>query len=289
LTKQSNKYQIFDATSRITDVQIASVVEVNFQGQPKWFFKDQWEKRVKMKSDINAAFWASDMSGTSYSDTNPTLVDGVTSSDGLSGGGAVQTTRGINKHIDLYGVALVTNNGGVYTQGNLDSVIATLVAIRAPKNYLVVGSTLAKMTTDTYYKALGSAGVQSVRIVINGKELDMTMDTVSRGKFKLNYVVMPILDHPVTMGYSNIVKNLYYLPYNNKVKVEGGGSDDQIRIRYVPREGIYGDDMTTEIHYGALSPINPNGTGKFSGTDWMTKQGLEVLAPQWLVKQQVIN
>lgn len=289
LTKQSNKYQIFDATSRITDVQNASTVEVNFQGQNRWFFKDQWEKRVKMKSDINAAFWGSDMSTTSYSDTNPTLVDGVTSADGLSGGGAVQTTRGINKSIDLYGVALVTNNSGVYTQGNLDSVVATLVAIRAPREYLVVGSTLAKMTTDTYYKALGSSGVNSVRMIINGKELDMTMDKVTRGKFTLNYTVMPILDHPVTFGSSTLVKQLYYLPYNNKVKVEGGGSDDQIRIRYVPREGIYGDDMTTEIHYGALSPINPNGTGKFSGTDWMTKQGLEILAPQWLIKQQVLT
>lgn len=288
LTRQTNKYQIFDGTSRISDVQNASTVEVDFQGQPKWFFKDQWEKTVKMKSDINAAFWGGDMSVTSYSDTNPILTDPVTAADGLSGGGAVQTTRGINKYIDLYGTALVNGTLGTYQKANLDNLVATLVAIRAPREYLAVSSTIAKTTVDTYYKALGSSGVQSIRMVIDGRELDMTVDKVTYGKYTLNYAVMPILDHPVTFGYSTIPKNIYYLPYNNKVKVEGGGSDDQIRVRYVPKQTVYGNDMINEIHYGALNPVNPNGPGMFSGTDWKTAQGLEFLAPQFGIKQQVI-
>lgn len=287
LTKQSNKYQEFNAVSRITDVQNASTVEVDFQGQPKYFFKDQWEKRVKLKSDINAAFIGGDMSATSYSDTNPTLVDPVTSTFG--GGGAVQTTRGINKYISLYGTSLVTNNGGVYTQGNVDDAIANLIAVRAPKKYWVWGSTLAKMTTDTYYKALGSSGVQSVRIVIDGRELDMNVDRVNRGKFELNYAVMPILDHPVTFGGTQLKKCQFWLPFDNKVKVEGGGSDDQIRVRYVPRQSQYGDDMINEIHYGAYSPVNPNGNDSIIGLDYRTMQGLEFLAPQHAMKQQVIN
>lgn len=288
LTRQSNKYQIFDATSRITDVQNASTVEVEFQGQNKWFFKDQWEKSIKLKSDINAMFWGGDMSVTSYSDTNPILTDPVTSGDGLSGGGAVQTTRGVNKYIDLYGTSLVNGTLGTYQKANLDNFIATLVAIRAPREYIICGSTSAITTVSDYYKNLGSSGVTSVRIVIEGRELDMNVDRVQRGKFTLNYAVMPILDHPVTFGYSNIPKCLFYLPYNNKVKVEGGGSDDQIRVRYVPKQTVYGNDMINEIHYGALSPINPNGAGMFSGTDWKTAQGLEVLAPQHLIKQQVL-
>lgn len=288
ITRQTNKYQIFDATSRISDVQNASTVEVEFQGQPKWFFKDQWEKTVKMKSDINAAFWAGDMSVTSYSDTNPVLTDPVTSSDGLSGGGAVQTTRGVNKYTELYGTTLVNGTLGTYQKANLDDAVANLIAVRAPREYLVVGSTLAKTTVDTYYKSLGSSGVNSVRMVINGKEMDMTVDKVTYGKFTFNYAVMPLMDNPVTLGFTTIVKSLYYLPYNNKVKVEGGGSDDQIRVRYVPKQTVYGNDMINEIHYGALNPINPNGPGMFSGTDWKTAQGLEVLAPQHLIRQQVL-
>jgi len=288
LTRQTNKYQIFDGTSRITDVQNASTIEVDFQGQPKYIFKDHWEKTIKMKSDINAAFWGGDMSVTSYSDANPILTDPVVASDGLSGGGAVQTTRGVNKYIDLYGTALVNGTLGTYQKANLDDLVANLVAVRAPKDYLVVGSTLAKKTTDDYYKSLGSSGVNSVRIIIDGRELDMTVDKVSVGKFQLNYTVMPILDHPITFGFSTIPKNLFYLPLNNKVKVEGGGSDDQIRVRYVPKQTVYGNDMTNEIHYGALNPVNPNGPGMFTGTDWKTAQGLEVLAPQFLIKQRVL-
>ena len=242
-----------------------------------------------MKSDINAAFWGGDMSNTSYSDTNPSLIDQVTDPTGLSGSGNIQTTRGVNKYIDLYGTGLVTNNGGVYTQGNLNDIITNLVAARAPKDYLVVGSTAAINSIDTYYKNLGSSGVNSVRLVIDGREIDFTVNKATAGRFNFNYAVMPILDHPVTFGYSTIPKNLFFLPYNNKVKVEGGGSDAQIRVRYVPRQGPYGNDMIDEIYTGAFSPVNPNGAGAFIGVDWITKQGLEVLAPQHFMKQQVIN
>lgn len=288
LSKTTNKYQIFRESSRITDVQSASTIEVEFQGQPKYIFKDHWEKTVKMKSDINAAFWGGDMSVTSFSDTNPILTDPVTAVNGLSGGGAVQTTRGINKYIDLYGTALVNGTLGTYQKANLDDLVTNLVAVRAPKEYLVAGSTSAITTLDTYFKNLGSSGVNSVRLVVDGKELDMECQKVQYGRFTFNYRVMPILDHPVTFGFSTIIKNLYFLPLNNKVKVEGGGSDTQIRVRYVPRQTPYGNDLINEIHYGALNVVNPNGEGMFNGTDWVTAQGLEVLAPQHLLKQRVV-
>jgi hypothetical protein len=289
LTKTTNKYQFFREASRITDIQNASTVEVEFQGKPYYFFKDQWEKKVKMKSDINAAFWGGDMSNTTFSDTNPSLVDQVTDPLGISGSGPIQTTRGVDKYIDLYGTGLVTNNGGVYSKGNLDDVVTNLIAQRAPKEYLVTSSTLAKITVDTYLKNLGSSGVNSVRLVIDGRELDFWVDKLQYGGFTFNFSVMPILDHPITFNFSKIVKQLYFLPYNNKVKVEGGGSDTQIRVRYVPRQSPFGDDMIGEIRYGAYHPTNPNGTGAFIGTDFVTYQGLEVLAPQFLIKQQVIN
>lgn len=288
VTKTTNKYQIFRETSRITDVQNASTVEVEFQGKPYWLYKDHWEKRVKMKSDINAAFWGSDMSVTSFSDTNPILTDPTSAPDGFSGSGAIQTTRGVNKYIDLYGTALVNGTLGTYQKANLDNLVTTIVAVRGPKKYLGAGSTSSITTLDTYFKNLGSSGVNSVRLVIDGKEIDMEINQVNYGRFTFNYMVMPILDHPITFGFSTIPKNIYWLPYDNKVKVEGGGSDAQIRVRYVPRQGPYGDDMTDEIHYGALSMVNPNGSGMFDGTDWTTKQGLEVLAAQHLVKQQCV-
>lgn len=288
LTRQTNKTQLFRETSRITDIQNAVTVEVTIQGQPRWIFKDHWEKRIKMKSDINAAYIGSDMSVTTYSDTNPILTDGVTDPTGLSGGGAVQTTRGINKYVDLYGVALVNGSLGTYVKANLDNLISVMIAQRCPNKYWALGSTTGFNVVSDYYKALGSSGVNSVRIIINGTELNMNVDKVTKGKFELNYGVLPILDHPVTLASGTIPNNIYYMPMDNKVKVEGGGSDDQIRVRYLPSQSIYsGNDMVDEIHYGGANPINPNGPGAFSATDYIARQGLEVLAPQWIIKQRV--
>lgn len=288
LTKQSNKLQIFRETSRITDIQSASTVEVEFQGKPYYIFKDHWEKTTLMKSQINAALWGSDMSVTSYSDTNPILLDPVVAVNGLSGGGAIQTTRGVNKYIDLYGTSLVNGTLGTYLKANLDNAVTTLVAARAPKEYLVAGSTASIMCLDTYFKNLGSSGVTSVRLVVDGEEINMEVQKVKYGRFTLNYTVMPILDHPITFGFSTIPKNLFYLPYNNKVKVEGGGSDTQIRVRYFPKQTVYGNDLINEVHTGALNVVNPNGDGMYTGTDWVTCQGLEFLAPQHGMKQQVV-
>lgn len=292
LTRQTNKYQIFREVSRITDVQSASTIEVEFQGKPYYTFKDQWEKTIKMKSDINAAFIAGDMSVTSFSDTNPFLVDTITAptgSTGSSGNGPVQTTRGLNRYIDLYGLALVNGSLGTYQKANLDELIAGFIALRADKKQLAISSSIAKTTIDTYLKSLGSSGVNSVRLVVGGRELDLEVDRLKYGGFELNYTVMPMMDHPVTLATGTINKNIYYVPYDGKVKVEGGGSDDQIRVRYVPRQGPYGNDMIDEIYSGAFSPVNPNGVGAFIGVDWTTKQGLEVLGATQLVKQRVLS
>lgn len=287
LSKTSNKYQIFREQSRITDVQNASTIEVEFQGQPKYIFKDHWEKTVKMKSDLNAAIWGSDMSVTSYSDTNPILVDTVTGDGSLAGNGAIQTTRGINKYVDLFGISLVNGDLTTYQKANLDDLVVNLIAARAAKKQLACCGTIAKTRIDTYLKALGSSGVNSVRLVIDGKELDLQVDQLRYGGFEFNYMVVPIFDHPVTLSSGTIPNNIFYLPYDQKVKVEGGGSDSQIRLRYVPRQTAYGNDMINELHYGQLSVVNPNGTGMYNGTDWVQAVGLEFLAPQQVIKQRV--
>jgi hypothetical protein len=286
ISKTSNKYQIFREYSRITDVQNAATIEVDFQGQPKYIFKDHWEKSVKMKSDLNAAIWGGDMSLTSYSDTNPFLQDTNTGDGSLAGNGAIQTTRGINKYVDLYGTALVNGDLTVYQKANLDDLVANLLAVRAPKKQLACCDTLSKTRIDTYLKSLGSSGVNSVRLVVSGKELDMEVDRLTYGGFQFHYMNVPMFDHPVTLASGTIPKNIYYLPFDGKVKVEGGGSDDQIRLRYVPAQTNFGNDMIGEVHYGALSQVNPNGTGMYWGTDWTQAVGLEVLAPQQIVKQR---
>lgn len=286
LTRYSNKYQIFSISSEITDVQNAATIEVEFEGQPKWIVKDHLEKKIKLKGMINAAFIGGDQSVTTFSDTNPILTDQNTRTGG-GGSGAVQTTRGVDKYIELYGVTLVDGTLGTFQKANLDNACDVLTAQRAPTEYLVVGGDSAMRILDTYYKALGSSGVNSVRLVVDGNEIDFNVNRVKYGKYAFNYAMMPILDHPTIFSQTVIAKSLYYIPYNNQVKVEGGGTQPAIQCRYIPNPSPFGSEMIGESYDGALNPFNPVGTQQAWITMWTARQGLECLGVQHFMRQQV--
>lgn len=286
-TRYFNKYQIFREISIVTDVQTAATVETTYNGQALFAVKDHLEKQVKLKGDINAAFIAGDMSSTSFADTTPYLTD-ANSSNG-NGGGAVQTTRGVHKYNELYGNTIVDGNLGTYSKADLDNAVQTLIASRAPKQQLVFGASMARVAVDTYLKNLGSSGVTSVRLNVDGKQLDLEVDKLSYGGFEFNYMTMPIFDHPVMFSQTVIAKSLYYIPYNMKVPVLGGGFDSAIAVRYVPSQTKYGNGMIDEIHTGALAwNGQPNGDAMNATCSWTTKQGLEVLGASFMLRQQVI-
>lgn len=290
MTRYFNKYQIFREISKMTDVQKAATIIVDFEGQNYFKVKEHIDKQILLKGHINAAYIAGDMSASSFADVTPLLVDANTDTNG-NGGGTVQTTRGMNKYCELYGNNITVATPGTYGQADMDNSVATLLAARAPKEQLVFSSSLAKGAVDTYYKALGSAGVQSVRMVVAGKELDLEVDKVSRSGFKFNYTTMNIMDHPTLFGASDINKSLYFMPFNSKVAIYGGGYADCISTRFIPSQTKNGDGMIDELHGGALAW---NGNPTFDGQamnatcSWVTKQGLEVLGAQFLVKQKVL-
>jgi len=82
--------------------------------------------------------------------------------------------------------------------------------------------------------------------------------------------------------------SVYYLPYNLKVPVQGGGFDAAVAVRYIPSQTKYGNGMIDEIHTGALAWNGiPNGDFMNATTSWTTKQGLEVLGAQFMLRQQI--
>lgn len=289
LTRYFNKYQIFREISVVTDVQSAATIETTFNGQPYYIVKDHIDKQTLLKGKINAAFIGGDMSNTSFADTNPYLVDPYTS--GSNGGGAIQTTRGMNKYIELYGSSIVDGTLGTYQKANLDNAVQVLIANRAPKDQLVFGSSIARTTVDTYLKNLGSSGVTSVRLVVSGQELDFEVAKLQYGGFTFNYMTMPIQDQPVIFSQTVINKSLYYLPYNDKVPVYGGGYDSAMGVRYIPAQTKISNGMMDELHGGALAW---NGSPTYQGnimnatTSWTTKQGYEMLGVQFALRQQVL-
>lgn len=291
-TRYFNKYQIFREVSIVTDVQTAAKVETTYNGQPYFAVKDHIEKQILLKGKINAAFIGGDMSTTSFADQNPFLVDPNTS--GSNGGGAIQTTRGLDKYIGLYGTTLVDGTPGTFQQANLNNAVQVLIASRSPKDQLVFGGSLTRVAIDTYFKALGSSGVQSVRLMVNGDtagDLNLMVDKVSYGGFNFNYMTMPIQDEPVIFSQTNIDKSLYYIPYNQKVPVLGGGFQSCVGVRYIPSQTKLGNGMIDELHGGALAW---NGMPTYQGDimnatcSWTTKQGFESLGTSFFLKQVIL-
>lgn len=282
-----NKWQIFSETSQITDVQMAAVLDITINGERKWTFKDAIDKKIRLKGFMNAAFWAGDLSATTFTDASPALVDQNIVSGG-GGGGGVQTTRGIDKYIASYGVSTQAATLGAVDFTDINAHIDAVIAVRGPSKFMVVGSSQAIRAYSTFLKGLNSSGVNSVRLVIDGNDVNTSVDRFTHSGKELNFSTMPIFDHPTLLAYTTIPKHLYWIPYDNKVQVYGGGEfAPAIRQRYIRNQGE-GNEMIGESYDGAWHPVRPQGTVQEAKTVMTTRCGIEVLTPQFFSRQRVI-
>ena len=292
MPKRSNKIQIFSETSSITDVQSESTIEVTIPGETEdkqgYLMYDHLQKVLKLKGGIEAQKWAGEMSTTSMSDASPALTDNYTTTGG--GNGPVQTTRGIDKYINAYGTtvaaaASLTN----YVLTDMDAVLDALTAARAQKQYFVCCSKKVKRAHDKLWTGLGSASQSTVRLELNGNDLDLEVNRVMYGGYELYYMPTPIFDHPTLLGNSLISKNAYYLPYDVRVKVFGGSYEPSMSVVYIKNKHRLGDEIMGESEDGALAPRIPSGTVEEWITHFITKQGLELLGPSFYVKQKTVS
>jgi hypothetical protein len=283
-TKYLNKIQIFRESDVISDVQKAAKLEVNFNGQPYVMYVQHAKKLQKLRGQIAAQCIAGKMSTYSFSDASPAVAD--------ASGDTFQTTRGIDDYVGTYGVSDTLASAPTVTLVDLRDLISQLIAVKAPKDYMIWSGSVAGTHYDEALKGLGSSGVTSARLNIDGRSVDLEVDSFRFGGFKFQKMVLPILDHPQLFnftGSAGINKNAYFVP-SGKVKTEmGAGMLPRIRMRYmpVPAEGSQGNSIIFESHQGLLAPTPVGRTANFT-CDWMTYQGLEVLGAQHFAKQQVL-
>lgn len=293
-TKYSNKVQIFTETSEVTDIQKASKLEAHINGSDVYVVKDHLDKLSLLKAKINGAFIASDMSATSFSDSNPSLVDQNIVTNG-GGGGAIQTTRGLNKYVETYGVALSAvgsgSTGSPVPNGSVsitdfDNVVDSLNAQRADMSQMIVASNSVRTGFDKFIKNLASSGITSSRLVIDGKELDTTVEKFTYGGFDFNFTTLPILRHS---NYANNVigKSAYFLPLNGRAKIYGGDYQPAMGVKYIPSQTMLGSDLIGEMQYGGLAPVTPSGSQSLFGTRWVSTQGFQMLAPSQTLRLKV--
>lgn len=275
LTKYFNRIQTFREVNEITDIQSASTVEVEFEGKPYIVYKDLWEKLVLLKGNVNAAFFAGKQSATGYGDAVAN-----TPADPYSNAGPTSFTQGLYQYIATYGQNTNVSSLGTFSPAtDMTTLIASLLSAKSPKSLFWWNGSKANNVVDIGLKALGSSGVTSVRLIIDGKEGDFEVDKWSWGGYTFQKQTMGILDSQELFVNTIFPKYAYLVP-DDKVKVEGGdGYLPRISVRYFKSQVArnQGDDIWEEWHTGALAPTGATSDEKIWRTNFDTQQGLEVL------------
>lgn len=287
VNKLSNQTQIFRNTMRITDVQNMSKIELEFNGKPYILPYENIQSLQKHRGDISLALWLGQASTDTFqnqpfSQYNQTY--------------ATQTTRGMDSYITTYGINGQVATPGTFTLSDLSQMEAQLIAARSPFEYMIAGSNAAVATISDFLKNLPSSsatapagtGINSGRIVIDGREIDLEAEKFRHGGFTFNLKAFKVLSNQDVMGYTNstVTKSAYFMPMG-KVKTVGGGMADYFRYRYQPQPtpGL-GSSETAEIMTGALAPTPTNQEMNLT-TTWTSNIGLEVFAPNRFAKYQI--
>lgn len=284
VTKYFNKTQIFREVDEITDVQKVAKIEIDVDGTYGMLPIQHIYKVVKLNADISAQMIQGVMSETSFSDANPFLTDGSAN--------PVQTTGGLNWYVTNYGITDQAAVLGTFGFTELDQIVDNWLANKAPKDQMGFIASNAKGILDRFFKNLGSSGVTSVRMVIDGRTVDMEVDHISYRGCEIDFVYLPILDHPQIFGtiQPDITGSIFFVP-KDQVEVVGGGRQPRMQIRYEPSPfmGANGssDGVIKEWRTGALAEVPTSSVAQLH-TDWYTEQGLECIAVKHFQKFRVV-
>lgn len=288
-----NRVQIFRNAIKITDVQNASKIELEFNGKPYILPYEMIQGLQKHRGDISLAMWLGEVSNTLFANLEPEVPAGSYLA-GAQGYG-VQTTRGMDSYISNYGVNDNLTLPGVFTLADLSSLEAKLTAVRAPMEYMIAGSNQAVAVVSDFLKNLPSSGatpppatavgINSGRLQVNGREIDLQAEKFMHGGYTYNLKAFKVLSNTDVINYTDgpISKAIYFLPMG-KVKTVGGGMNDYFRYKYMaqPAPGT-GSVETAELMTGALAPTPTNQEQSLTVT-WTSNMGLEVFAPNKFAK-----
>lgn len=275
-TKYVNKIQIWRETDKITDVEMGNEVEVTVNGQRLIVPFQAIKKLQKLKSNISYQFIAGKISADSFGDASPVIA-------------ANQRTRGLFDYIVNYGISDTVTTPGTVVFADLTDLVNQLVANRAPSDYMMWHATKVGTAYDVCLKNLGSSGITSGRLMVDGKEVNTEVERFSVGGVRFQKMRLPFLDNDKLFGNTGNVfsKCAYFIP-SGKIKTEGGPSVGRIRVRYKKQSGAgnIGNDIIRETVGGMFSDA---GTTQVANAtrEWYTAQGLECLGVPHFAKQIV--
>lgn len=286
LTKYFNLIQIFREDDEISDVQKVAKIEVEVNGDYHILPYQHIQKVIKLNGDISVQMIAGQQSGTSFSDQNPFLADPTT-------GLPIQLTGGLDWYTITYGISDGSAVLGVFGFTELDDIIDNWIANKAPMDQMAFMGSRSYRLLSKFFKNLGSAGVTSVRMIIDGKTMDFNVDQISYGGAVIDFIHIPIFDHPQLFSATlapDINGSIYFVPKDN-IETVDGGREPRIQIRNTPSPfmGANGSSngIMKEWRTGALAEI-PTNSQALLHTDWYTAQGLECLGVKHFQKYRVV-
>jgi len=288
LTKYYNNIQIFREVDEISDVQKVAKIEVNVGGDYHILPYQIVQKLIKLNGDISVQMLAGTQSSTLFNDANPFLADPTS-------GLPIQTTGGLDWYVTTYGINESAAVLGTFGFTELDEIIDNFIANKAPTDQMVFMGSRAYGVISKFLKNLGSSGVTSVRLVIDGRTFDFEVEQLKYRGYTFDFVHVPIFDHPQLFSatlVADINGSAYFVP-KDQVDTVDNGRQPRIQIRHTPTPFMgssankSANGIITEWRTGALAEIPTDSTMQLH-TDWETAQGLECLAVKHFQKYRII-
>ena len=287
----SEKYQhihFFGESNVETELVRMTTTEIEVDGVPYFYQKDLVEKFLKHKAEVNSAFIQSKLSTGKFTTATSALTDPG------AGGGQGQTQRGIDQYISSYGFSRNTDVAGTCDLDDVAKLIDLATAAKAELSFMVFGSNAAMRPLDDHLKGIGSSGVSSAQLNVNGDTIDFSVEKLSYSNADFQKMNLPIMNHPDLIA-SDIRKNLYFIPTGTvkALSAKDGSSavENRLQIKYMKSPIAHnnqGSDIWSEYHDGAASPITPSGTKRVWKTEWFTAQAVEMFGPEHAGKMKVL-
>lgn len=288
LTKYYNNIQIFREVDEISDVQKVAKIEVNVGGDYHILPYQIVQKLIKLNGDISVQMLAGTQSSTLFNDANPFLADPTS-------GLPIQTTGGLDWYVTTYGISDQAAVLGTFGFTEIDEICDNFIANKAPTDQMVFMGSRAYAVISKFLKNLGSSGVTSVRLVIDGRTFDFEVEQLKYRGYTFDFVHVPIFDHPQLFSatlVADINGSLYFVP-KDQVDTVDNGRQPRMQIRHTPTPFMgssankSANGIITEWRTGALAEIPTDSTMQLH-TDWETAQGLECLAVKHFQKYRIV-
>lgn len=283
-TKYYNQIEILADKVAMTDVQMKSRVEI---GDKYYMYTQAAAQARSFKLKLSASLWGGVKSVNQYGTSSPSLLD--------KDGNSVQTTGGVYNEVTTYGVAGSVATPGTVISADIDTLCDSLLAVKAPNEYLNITPDKSWRKYDDYFKNLGSSGITSARLTVDGNEIDLNVSKFQKGKFMFEFAGLGLLDHPEVynfVGGSAIGKSIVGFP-KDKIKVEGstGASsmEPRVGIRYMPNPKAdlnQGTEYVQEFESGGLAK-SPTSAEQVLNLHWLSRQGAEVQGAKVMFTQRV--